>query len=269
MSHAHDPHSHQHAAAAGAPAFEPTDPHGETHHEHVIVSARTLMAVLLALLFFTVLTVGLSRGEVWAAETFNVNIPQWVNVLIAMSIATVKGLLVLLYFMQLKYDNKLNAIIFANCIFGVGLFLFFTMIDLGNRDAVYDWKKGEIQQGGLGGVSRGSGSRKEDVNTAIVTFAREKWLAEWGPEKFERIRASIKHEHHEDGPLSTPDASRMRMGLTGALSTTEPAHDSHSHHGGEGPADGHKAESDHTGAAPAGDTKTGDPGSPEHESGGH
>lgn len=242
MSHAHDAHH-----GTDGLAFDPTDPHGATHHEHVIVSPRTLMAVLLTLLFFTLLTVGLSRAEVWAAGYFDVMIPQWVNVAVAMSIATIKGLLVLLFFMQLKYDNKLNSIIFANCIFAVGLFLFFSMIDLGNRGVVYDWKKGEIEVGGLGGVSRGTGDHKETISGGVVNFAREKYLAEWGPEKFERIKASVKHEHAHHGSRSTANESRAIKGQTGALSATEPSHDAHgdshgdSHDAGHGTGDGHDA----------------------------
>lgn len=249
MSHAHDPHH-----PVGIP--DSTDPHGDTHHEHVIVRPRTLMAVLLTLLFFTLLTVGLSRAEVWAADYFDVTIPQWVNVAVAMSIATIKGLLVLLFFMQLKYDNKLNAIIFANCIFAVGLFLFFSMIDLGNRGVVYDWKKGEIAVGGLGGVSRGKGDHKETISGGVVNFAREKYLAEWGPEKFERIKASVKHEHAHHGARSTANESRVVKGQTGALSATEPSHDAHGH----APDAGH-AEPGHTEPGPAAD--------PAPASGGH
>lgn len=242
MSHGHSTNHH----GSDGLTFDPTDPHGATHHEHVIIPRRTLMNVLLVLLFFTLLTVGLSRAEVWAADFFNVVIPQWVNVAIAMSIATVKGLLVLLFFMQLKYDNKLNAIIFSNCIFAVGLFLFFSMIDLGNRGVIYEWKKGEIAVGGTGGVSRGSGDSKETVTGGVVKFAREKYLAEWGPEKFERIKASVKHEHAHHAAASTPNSSRAVRGSTGALSTTAPADhhghsaDSHGEAGHDAPADAGK-----------------------------
>ena len=230
----HDPHNH---------ALDPTDPHGATHHEHVIIPKSTLMNVLLVLLFFTLLTVGLSRAEVWAAGYFGIEIPQWVNVAVAMSIATVKGLLVLLFFMQLKYDNKLNDIIFANCIFAVALFLFFSMADLGFRGVVYEWKKGEISLGGTGGVSRGSGDRKETISGNVTHFAREKYLALWGPEKFEHIRASVKHEHPDHSNASTANLSRSITGQTGALSTTAPAAHHDAGHGSD--ADSH--------AAPAGE----------------
>jgi len=54
-----------------------------------------------------------------------------VNVLIALSIAVVKSILVAMFFMQLKYDNPLHSIIFLFCLFALALFLFFAMTDLG------------------------------------------------------------------------------------------------------------------------------------------
>ena len=252
MSHGHSTNQH----GPDGLAFDPTDPHGATHHEHVIIPKSTLMNVLLVLLFFTLLTVGLSRAEVWAADYFDVVIPQWVNVAVAMSIATIKGTLVVLFFMQLKYDNKLNAIIFCNCLFAVGLFLFFSMIDLGNRGVVYEWKKGEITVGGLGGVSRGRGDHKETItNGGVVQFAREKYLAEWGPEKFARIKASVKHEHAHYEASSTASKSRAVKGQTGALSGTAPSHDDHGHgdhddHAHEEPSDAGHDEGHGDGHAP-------------------
>lgn len=252
MSHAHTTGNHGHSGAA---VIDSTDPHGETHHTHVIVSAKTLMNVLLILLFFTILTVAASRAEVWAAATFHVEIPQWVNVMVAMSIAVVKGTLVLLFFMQLKYDNKLNAIIFANCIFALGLFLFFTMTDLGNRGAVYEWKKGEIKVGGLGGVTRGRGDHKESIDKGVTQFSREKWLAIWGPEKFAQIEASVKHGDHGHGhDASTPNVSREVRGQTGALSATAPSHDDHGHaHDNHDTHDAHDTHGEDSHDAPAAD----------------
>jgi cytochrome c oxidase subunit IV len=131
--------------------YDDADPHHElASHGHVIIRPRTLIAVLSALLMFTVLTVFCSRFEVWAAHKFHVDIPQLVNVLICLSIAVVKSVLVAMFFMQLKYDNPLNAIVFLFCLFAFSLFLFFSMTDLGTRAMVYAYKSGEIQKGGLG-----------------------------------------------------------------------------------------------------------------------
>src|SRR5258708_17437809 len=106
-------------------AFDPDDPHHLiAHRGHVIIRPRTLVAVLLALLVFTVTTVFCSRAEVWAAHKFDVEIPQIINVLICLSIAVVKSILVAMFFMQLNYDNPLHSIIFLFCLFALALFLF-------------------------------------------------------------------------------------------------------------------------------------------------
>lgn len=134
-----------HAHAAGH------DEH-EGHHGHVIVPVFTLRAILGALLFFTLLTVGLSKGEAWLADTFNFDIPQWVNVVVAMSIAVVKTVLVVMFFMQLKYDSPLNSMIFIFTILTVTFFLGFTMIDLGKRQTLDRFKGEYISPGGTGGM---------------------------------------------------------------------------------------------------------------------
>lgn len=156
--------------------YDDADPHHEEHHGHVIIRPRTLISVLLILLFFTVLTVFCSRFEVWAAAKFNVEIPQLVNVLIALSIAVVKSILVAMFFMQLKYDTKLNAVIFISCLFAFALFLFFSMTDLGTRAAVYSFKSGEIQKGGQGIET----SHVNTQNKGIVIWARERRIQQIG-----------------------------------------------------------------------------------------
>ena len=174
-------------AAHAHEAFDPEDPHHLIrHHGHVIIRPRTLVAVLSALLFFTVLTVFCSRAEVWIAHKFDVEIPQLINVLIALSIAVVKSLLVAMFFMQLKYDNPLHSILMLFCIFALALFLFFSMTDLGTRGAVYAYKSGEIQKGGMGidtQVKDSKGTVIRGVDTGqlgIVAWARQRRINEIG-----------------------------------------------------------------------------------------
>ncbi|QOI99542.1 MAG: cytochrome C oxidase subunit IV family protein [Phycisphaeraceae bacterium] len=126
--HAHPP--------ANAPAFDEVDPHGEGFghgHGHHITPAIVLQLILAVLLFFTALTVGLAQGEKWISAAFDVTLPHWVNVVVAMSIATIKSTLVLLYFMHLRHDNPINSIIFGFTILAFAIFLCFTFIDIGNR----------------------------------------------------------------------------------------------------------------------------------------
>lgn len=126
------------------------DAHGHQDHGHTIVSLATLRLVLAALLFFTLATVGTAWLEVWIAHVFNIEIPQWINVTVALSIAVVKTVLVCLIFMQLKYDNPMNTLILVFTILTVGFFLGFTALDLGKRSTV-DRRKGQyVMEGGTG-----------------------------------------------------------------------------------------------------------------------
>ena len=124
-------------------------------HGHVIVPMFTLRSILLALMFFTLLTVGLSKGEQWMADTFHFIIPGWVNVAVALSIAAVKTALVVLFFMQLKYDSPVNGMIFIFTLITVTFFLGFTMIDLGKRGTLDRFKGHYIVPGGTGLGSEG------------------------------------------------------------------------------------------------------------------
>ncbi len=137
-------HAHAHSHA------EEYDAHGHKDHGHVIVSVATLRTVLALLLFFTLLTVGAALLETWIAETFNVLIPQWVNVFVALSIAAVKTTIVVMFFMQLKYDNPLNTMIFVFTLLTVCFFLGLTALDLGRRDTIDRFKQQYITTGGTG-----------------------------------------------------------------------------------------------------------------------
>lgn len=164
------------------------DAHGHKDHGHVIVSRLTLRSILAALLFLTFLTVFLSRAEVWIGETFNFVVPQLVNVFVALAIAVVKTILVVLFFMQLKYDNPLNSMIFIFTILTVACFLGFTMIDLGNRGTLDRTKAQQVVVGGTGGVKLADG---QTPLGPITAYAKSK-AAESGKKK---------HEHdHEDEP---------------------------------------------------------------------
>lgn len=134
--------------------WDPDDPHGinphHGEHHHFIADWRMQVTVLAILLFFTFLTVAFFRLETWAEIAFGIHLPGWINIAGAMTIATIKGILVAAFFMQLKYDKVLNTFVLLFCLLGVGLFLGFTMIDLGSRRLVNDFGPGEIKMGGTG-----------------------------------------------------------------------------------------------------------------------
>jgi cytochrome c oxidase subunit IV len=223
--------------AAHHPSTEPLDqldPHHEEHHHgHVILSTFTLVSVLMALLFFTALTVFLSRFEIWFGEVFQVDVANWVNIAIVLSIATVKSIMVGLFFMQLKYDHPINAIVFLFCLFGVALFLGFTMIDLGTRGNVYAYKGQERIRGGMGiTVTRDHASFAPELATGgkpIALFWRdaelERLALAYGEEEghrryWEKYRTA--HGYPVEVPAvrripSDPNRSRPRTGLTEGL----------------------------------------------------
>ncbi|MBL0869477.1 MAG: cytochrome C oxidase subunit IV family protein [Phycisphaerales bacterium] len=185
-----------HAASTTATTAHDHAAHGSSHgahgggHGHHIVPRRVLLLVLGILMFFTLATVGAALAEQWIAATFNIVIPQWVNVAVALSIAVVKSIVVAAFFMQLKYDNPVNSLVVVFTLFCFAFFLGFTMIDLGNRGIIYDYKGQHITRGGTGNLTRTIGTREvfnketnEKVNekivltipegTSVVAFARQ------------------------------------------------------------------------------------------------
>lgn len=90
--------------------------------KHHIVTASTLVKVLLALMVLTVITVAASR----------VNFGSW-NVVIAMAIASVKAFLVLSIFMHLKYDDRLYIVAFGLAIFFLVVMYLFSWLDWATR----------------------------------------------------------------------------------------------------------------------------------------
>jgi len=87
-----------------------------------VVPAWLLVAVFAALILLTGLTVLLHEPQ-WRER-----LGDW-GLVAAMAIATVKAALVALYFMHLRYDKPLSAIVFLAALIFVGLFLSLTVLD--------------------------------------------------------------------------------------------------------------------------------------------
>ncbi|GEM_PF-455498 len=186
-----------HAPAPTAAAFDEMDPHGSHHHgqhaSHVIVGPFILRTILAFLLFFTVLTVGLAQFEVWIEHALGIVLPWWVNVLVAMSIATVKSIMVMAYFMQLKYDNPINSVLMLFCFFALGLFLLFTGLDLFSRGSIVSYKSGPIV---AGGTSRGIvGANNQPVVIAAKVRMKEQ-LAEDNIKEWIIAATTLQHAAH-------------------------------------------------------------------------
>ncbi len=123
--HTHDTH-----------ADDPAD-HG--HHGHHIASSKMLLQVFGALIFFTVLTVALGLME----RSGTIHLGQ-LSVAVALLIAGVKATLVAMFFMALKYDNKVNALAFSLSIVFLAVFFIFTFLDTGFRDTFDDWSATQV-----------------------------------------------------------------------------------------------------------------------------
>lgn len=96
-----------------------------THTEHVVdtrAEARGYLLVLVTLLILTAITVGASYIQFGAA-----------NVVIALTIATIKGVIVALFFMHLLHDKPVNAVIGVAGFVFLGIFLLFDFLDVGSR----------------------------------------------------------------------------------------------------------------------------------------
>lgn len=89
----------------------------ETALAHV-ADARTLLAVFVALMVLTVITVAVSYFNLGAF-----------NLVVALGVATIKAALVALWFMHLRYDSGLNAFVFLVGVVFLGLFLIIAMLD--------------------------------------------------------------------------------------------------------------------------------------------
>lgn len=94
-----------------------TDPHDmpEQHErEHHIVSPKVYLLILLALLVGTAITIAASYVDMGP-----------LNPIVALAIACTKAVLVVLFFMHVKYSTKLTKLTV-----GAGVFTFFILIGM-------------------------------------------------------------------------------------------------------------------------------------------
>lgn len=103
--------------------------HAEGHHGHHIVPKALLYKVFGALVVLTIVTVLSAQVDLGV-----------LNVPLALAIAGSKAALVVLFFMALKYDNRVNTLVFAAGSIFVVIFIVFTLFDT-------------VWRGEIGGVS--------------------------------------------------------------------------------------------------------------------
>ncbi len=83
-----------------------------------IIPYKTFLVVLLALLAFTFISIGVTSYNLGP-----------LTVLIALLLATFKTILVLTYFMHLKYDVKMFGILVAAVLALIAVVIFITFLD--------------------------------------------------------------------------------------------------------------------------------------------
>ena len=96
-------------------------PGGEHHGIAHVVPPSILIGIFAVLMVLTGLTVGITKWD------FGYNI----NLIVALGIAVVKAVLVIAYFMHLRYDSPMYTILVGLCLVFIGVFITFTIIDTG------------------------------------------------------------------------------------------------------------------------------------------
>lgn len=219
-----------------APAFDELDPHGYNkpghggHESHVVVTPFTLRLVLVILLLFTAATVGMAQLEMWAQPFFGIALPKWINVVGVLAIATVKSILVVMFFMQLRYDNPMNSLVLVASLFCLVIFISFTAIDLFTRGAIEPFKEGQVSKGGTGSMVAAAGGKP------MFQAAKDRLIEAHGQSHFEELE-SITHAHHPHPAAhswypageNSPNRTRRRTGMTNALNADAPAPVEHGH----------------------------------------
>jgi cytochrome c oxidase subunit IV len=93
-----------------------------THHAHTVVSPKVYGAIFGALLFFTALTVFASYLELGIF-----------NPIVALTIAVIKAVLVILFFMHIRYSSKLTKLTVAAGFFTLIVLITMTLTDYISR----------------------------------------------------------------------------------------------------------------------------------------
>ncbi|MBM3726892.1 MAG: cytochrome c oxidase subunit IV [Acidobacteria bacterium] len=102
--------------------------HADSHAGHDVHGGPKLYGAILAgLLFLTIVTVGAAYVDFGSST---------INIVIAMTIATIKGSLVCLYFMHLRWDKVVNAVVFLSSLVFLAFFITLCLIDVESRDVL-------------------------------------------------------------------------------------------------------------------------------------
>lgn len=92
----------------------------EKSEEHKIVSFKTYTIILLLLISFTLISVVVTKIDLGN-----------ISIIVALSIAAIKSILVFAIFMHLYYDKKMYSLMVAGVILVMTLVLIITFLDYG------------------------------------------------------------------------------------------------------------------------------------------
>jgi cytochrome c oxidase subunit 4 len=163
------------------------DHHGDDHHGEHHVHVTPLMPMVLtfiALLILTGLTVATAKGLYFGNAA---------NLIIALVIASAKGILVAAFFMHLVWDKAMNTIVVVSTMFATTLFLVLTLVDLGTRDMVTDIEEGEIVAGGAVTINV-----DEEGGRSVSRGVYNPWFSDApGESVLAQARADYKAKKHD------------------------------------------------------------------------
>src|SRR6516162_4671695 len=91
-----------------------------------ITSEATYYIIFAALIGLTLLTVGLSF----------IHLGETMHLIVGLTIATTKAVLVVLFFMHLLYSTRLSWVMFLSGLFWLGILLVLTLADYLSRDVM-------------------------------------------------------------------------------------------------------------------------------------
>jgi cytochrome c oxidase subunit IV len=95
--------------------------HAEQSHDHIL-PAGMYYGIFGALMVLTALTVGAAFVDL-----------GFLNIIVALTIAVVKASLVVLFFMHVKYGNRMNWVVIGSGVFWLLILLGMLMLDYSSR----------------------------------------------------------------------------------------------------------------------------------------
>lgn len=192
--HTHHDASHpkQHHGYDPDETLSSDEAHGG-HHAHVTPFAP-MLAVFIALIFLTFVTVGQSLIPTTIMSEF-------LHIAAAILIASLKAVLVAAYFMHLKYDRPMNTVVLGATVFAVILFLGLTMLDLHSRKIGDTRESGEIYTGGNMKLYAGSHTAEQKGETNPLVTKPDMNIVRAAQLKAEQGHGAPADEH------AVPDAT--------------------------------------------------------------